>query len=341
MKYLEPFVRFNEAKSTKIGSIEEIEDYFLELMDHQNSKIPINVEVTKHIVNKQGKKWVKGSSVHGYKIVIVYDIYDQVFIKNVVDKAVLRLSRDYNIHYNQISKRGNGYITKEIPVRGRDYTRTVLDPKWKTIITISPKDLNESNQEDSNLLIVDVQKSFHKFFTENYITQLKEYAKKYSNVYQIWDNHIEGKNVDNDYLYDKKPDTPSIHNDLYAFANQKMLIEKRYTYDVDAKFFKKILDEKTYQIVKDKEKKKLLKRGEIFKTNEGTIIVYIGNNHVWFHCPKKLYELLLKLKGKHLTVVGGSDSECLSDVFTTCESLGVLVKRDWGYIYSATNCPIQ
>lgn len=351
MKYISKIFELNTVKAD--ASLEEIEDYFLELIDYNNHAIPISTIVLPSVINKVDKtKNNKRRYINGYKISIIFDFFDQVFVKKVVSKALLRMKRDYNIHYNQISKSGHGYTEKEVPVAGGDYTRTVYDPKWKWTITISKKNMNESkiktfnrynelNNPNYNLLIVDVQKSFSKFFTQNYLNKLIEYAKSYDNVYQIWDNHVEGSNIDNDYLYDKKPDIPSMHNDLYVFPNQKMLIEKRYNYNVNANFYKKILDEETYKIMKDKESKQILKRGEIFKTNEGTVIVYIGNRHVYFHCPKKLYELLLKLKGKHLTVVGGSDSECLSDVFTTCESLGVLVKRDWKYIYSATNCPIQ
>ena len=91
-----------------------------------------------------------------------------------------------------------------------------------------------------------------KFFSEMYLNELKKYCNNFNNVYQIWDNHPDGTNVDKDYLYDEDPEIP-IHKDLYHFPNQKDLIEKRYNYDVDADFYKKILDEKTYQEVKEKE----------------------------------------------------------------------------------------
>ena len=199
---------------------------------------------------------------------------------------------------------------------------------------------NESNNNDTNLIIVDVQKSFRKFFTEMYVHKLKEYCKNFTNVYQIWDNHHEGKNVDKDYLYDEDPDKP-VNGDLYHFPNQRDIIEKRYNYDVDVDFYKKILDEEVYKDAKHKEEKGLLRRGNYFPTKEGTIIVYIGNNHVWHHLPKKLYELFTKLKGKEVTMVGGSDSECFLDIETSAKTLGVKVKRDFGYIYSATSCPIK
>jgi hypothetical protein len=197
----------------------------------------------------------------------------------------------------------------------------------------------ESHNSNTYLIIVDVQKSFSKYFTEMYIHKLKEYCKEFSNVYQIWDNHVEGKNVDKDYLYDDDPEIP-IHEDLYHFPNQKDLIEKRYNYDVDADFYKKILDKDIYKEIKEKEENKTIKKGELFKTKEGTAIVYIGNNHKWFHVPAKLYDLFLDLKGSEVIITGGSDSECLEDVYIAGKSMGVIIKRDHRYIYSASHCPI-
>ena len=193
---------------------------------------------------------------------------------------------------------------------------------------------------NETLIIVDVQKSFKKFFSEMYLNELKKYCNNFQNVYQLWDNHVDGKQVDKDYLYDETPEIP-IHKDLYHFPNQKDLIEKRYNYKVDADFYKKILDKEVYQEISDKEDRKELKKGDIFPTKEGTIITYIGNNHVWFHVPKKLYDLLVSLKGKEVTIVGGADSECLEDVVTTAERLGVKIKRDYKFIYTASSCPIK
>lgn len=198
----------------------------------------------------------------------------------------------------------------------------------------------ESFNDNNILIIVDVQKSFKKFFTDKYLSELNKYAKSFNSVYQIWDNHIDGKNVDVDYLYDENPDIP-IHKDLYRFPNQKDLIEKRYNYDVDVDFYKKILSPEVYKDAKDKETKGLLRQGNYFKTTEDTYIIYIGNNHKWYHLPKKLQELFTDLKGKDVVMVGGSDSECFLDVEVAAKIFGVNVKRDFKYIYSATHCPIK
>ena len=104
----------------------------------------------------------------------------------------------------------------------------------------------ESHNNKDILIIVDVQKSFSKFFTTNYVSELKKYCNKFNRVYQIWDNHHLGQNVDKDYLYDEDPEIP-VHNDLYHFPNQKELIEKRYNYDVNADFYKRVLEYSVYQ----------------------------------------------------------------------------------------------
>lgn len=198
------------------------------------------------------------------------------------------------------------------------------------------KYLKEYNANITRLLIVDVQKSFHKFFTEIYVHKLKEYAKQFTEVYYVFDNHVDGKNVSKKFLYHDDPKVP-VHDDLYHFPNQKDIIEKRYNYKVDANYFKKILDKDIYQKIETSK----LTKGQFFPTKEGTIIVYIGNKHNFFHVPKKLYDLFKKLKGQNLTIVGGSDGECLEDIFTTAESLGVLATRDHRFIWSASHCPIK
>ena len=202
------------------------------------------------------------------------------------------------------------------------------------------KIFEDFENNDSVLIIVDIQKSFRKFFSEMYLNEVNKYCKTFTKVYQIWDNHVEGTNVDKDYLYDKNPDIP-IQKDLYQFPNQVDLIEKRYNYDVDADFYKKILDKEVYKQIKSLEESKSLKRGNSFPTKEGTILVYIGNNHKWHHMSKKLYDIFKRLKGKEVTIIGGSSNECLLDIEVCGLVMNVKVKRNPKYIYSATHCPIK
>ena len=210
----------------------------------------------------------------------------------------------------------------------------------KTFESLNSKDI---------LIIVDVQKSFRSFFTEMYLSELKKYCNKFNRVYQIWDNHHLGQNVDKDYLYDRDPEIP-VDGDLYHFPNQKDLIEKRYNYDVNADFYKKVLDDDVYEEVKNKEDRDELKQGDHFPTKEGTIIVFIGNNHRWYHMPKKLHELFMEITEaqnedlseiRNVFLVGGADGECLDDVEVAAEIMGVQIKRNPKYIYSASHCPIK
>jgi hypothetical protein len=208
----------------------------------------------------------------------------------------------------------------------------------------------ESHSSDDVLIIVDVQKSFSKYFTDNYVSQLKDYSRGFGRVYQIWDNHVDGKNVDKDYLYDEDPDAP-MNGDLYHFPNQSDLIEKRYNYNVDADFYKNILDKSVYEDIKSREDEGSLVRGDSFPTKEGTLIIYIGNNHKWYHMPKKLHELFEEINQAQslnesmsvndVIMVGGADRECLDDVETAAKVMGVRLKRNEKFVYSATHCPIK
>lgn len=189
------------------------------------------------------------------------------------------------------------------------------------------------------LVIVDTQKSYKKFFSEMYLHELKKYCNTFKEVYQIWDNHVDGKNVEDDYLYKQNPTIP-IHDDLYQFPNQKDLIEKRYRYDVDVDFFKDKMGKETYKLLKIKEERGDIKVGDYFKIKDGIHLVFVGNNHRWFECPKKLWDLVQNLKGKNVTIVGGADNECLEDIYVLMESMGINIKRNWRYIWSANHCPI-
>jgi hypothetical protein len=132
-----------------------------------------------------------------------------------------------------------------------------------------------------------------------------------------------------------------VNGDLYKFPKQVDIIEKRYRYDVEIDFFKKELTSSMYKEIKNREENDDIKVGEFFETKNGTILVFINNNHNWFECPVKLFNLLKDWKGKQIVIVGGADRECLTDVEVTAKSLGVKVKRNDNYIYSAKHCPIK
>lgn len=194
--------------------------------------------------------------------------------------------------------------------------------------------------DETVLVVVDVQKSFKKFFTKNYLKALKQYCKKFDRVFQIYDNHVDGKNPDKVYLYDENPPTP-MSDDMFTFPNQVDIVEKRYRYDVKIDFFKSELDPDMLEEIKKREENKEIEIGEYFHTKNGTILVFINNNHNWFECPVKLYNLLREFEGREIVMVGGADRECFTDVEITAKSLGVSVRRNNKYIYSASYCPIK
>lgn len=189
------------------------------------------------------------------------------------------------------------------------------------------------------LIIVDVQKSFKKFFNNKYITQLKKYCNSFPEVYQIWDNHYKGKNVDKSFLYEKNPLINS--NDLWDFPNELMKIEKRYNYNVNTDFYKNILTEEVYKEIKEKDKNKHLQKGDLFQTTKNTYLVYTGNKHRFFHISIKMTNLFSSLRGKNIIMVGGSKGECLQDVFIAAEAFNLKVSLNNNFIWSATHCPIK
>ena len=355
MKYIKLFESFNKRSFDKLDPI-DVENEMIDAIDDSSVKITSQ------------KKYMEISYING----IVYQefgysrsfnfspLFEDDNISNpIYPKFIPQESILLNIKFSHPKYRAKGnlyisgycksmlkhWLTKinivyDVNIFFANLSENhIEEPMSNIIVIIQPKHkIVESASETNNLLIVDVQKSFKKFFTEMYINELKKYSNTFKNVYQLWDNHVDGKNVDKDYLYDKNEEDKNDHHDLYDFPNQKDVIEKRYNYDVDVNFYKKILDPSTFKQIKSQEKN--LKKGQYFPTTEGTIIVFIGNNHQWFQVPKKLYDLFQQLKGKEITIVGGADSECLEDVVTAGESMGVKMKRDWKYIYSASNCPI-
>jgi hypothetical protein len=51
----------------------------------------------------------------------------------------------------------------------------------------------ENFRKNNILIIIDVQKSFNEFFFKNYLSELNKYCLSYNKVYQVFDNHVDGK----------------------------------------------------------------------------------------------------------------------------------------------------
>ena len=352
MKYLKLFENFRKKVFNEL-EFEDIEYFFINGTDSDKIRLTDFEKITKSVSN-----FSSIFSKH-YKLENLFDneehSYRPPMIEFVVEIKHPPMIRNYSFDINGYTKSIiKMYLQRLYDIFDVNVFVQIININHmdeyisRSNVYIQPKSrsMKESIENKSTLLIVDVQKSFKKFFNEMYLNELNKYCNNFSKVYQIFDNHVDGKNVDKDYLYDDNPEIP-VNGDLYTFPNQVDIIEKRYNYDVDAEFYKKILDVDVFNQIKELEDSQKIKKGQYFSTKEGTIIVFIGNNHKWFHVPKKLYELFMKFKEaqnegqNEITIVGGADSECLEDVITTAKSLGVKIKRDWKYIWTATSCPIS
>lgn len=176
----------------------------------------------------------------------------------------------------------------------------------------------------ADLIIVDVQSEFSKFFTKEYIRALFEYCKQFDRVYQVWD-------------------VTEAYKPTYTFPKQADAVSKEYGFNFD-KF-----DDGTYQLsdiflhgiehqyIEAKERG--FKQGDSFKTRNGNLLVYIGAKHKWFMCPPLLLQLFNKLRTRVVYMVGGADGECLTDVYVAAKACGVNVVFAKEYVYSAKSCP--
>jgi len=141
------------------------------------------------------------------------------------------------------------------------------------------------------------------------VENIKSYATKFPNVYQIWDSN--------------KAKNPS-----YNFPNQIETYEKKYgtTFSGDLKI---VVDNMAEKFPDAKE-------GDLFKfSDNNAMLLRVKNNHHWFYINEGLVSLFKKLKGKSVILVGGAENECLKDIFEALEAFKVNVKYNHNYIYSA------
>lgn len=183
--------------------------------------------------------------------------------------------------------------------------------------------LFEKKQKNAgtDLVIVDVQKSFEKFFGLKYLDELEEYCEEFQRVFQIYDVH--------------DADEPD-----FLFSNQVKTLQKKYggkleLANVEQYFPQSMWDDVKYKL------DNIPDEGDIFDTLYGDMWVYIGRGrhnrgHEWFLCSKELKMLFNNFKTQNRTIilVGGAKDECLTDIYVTMKSLGVNVTYDEKYVYS-------
>jgi len=186
---------------------------------------------------------------------------------------------------------------------------------------VKKKKLNEENQSTQKtqdlenegiLVIVDVQGEFDEYTPKGFEQNIMKYCEEFpkddiKGVYQIWDaNKATGF--------------------TYTFPNQVLDVKKNY-----GTKFNPNLKQITDKLPQD------AKEGKLFKfKNVNKYIVKVNNNHKWFYVNEDLYNLYQKLKGKKVIVIGGADTECLSDVYVSMKSFGVIPVYNHNYIYNAS-----
>ena len=176
----------------------------------------------------------------------------------------------------------------------------------------------KSKNDGTDLIIVDVQDAFLKFFGELYIEKLDEYCEEFKRVYQIWDN------TESD-----KPD--------YIFKNQMKTYEKTYGGELNINDVEHYFTEPMWDAVKQK-LENIPDSGDLFETKYNDYWIYVGGKHLWFFCSKELstFFKLLKKQERKIILVGGAQYECLEDIYVALQSFGVNVTYNNDLIYSAS-----
>jgi len=187
--------------------------------------------------------------------------------------------------------------------------------KFSEYIKESNDRIKDLNNNDGILFVVDVQSEFQDFIPQNFEENIMKYCEDFpinedgGGVYQIWD-----ANKAQNYSFD--------------FPNTVLTVKKNYGLNFDKKI-KKLAKKLTKKYGE-------IEEGKRFKLKDiNTYMIKVNNNHKWFYVNEDLTDLFEKMAGKTVVVVGGADSECLSDVYVSMKSFGINPIYNHDYIYSA------
>lgn len=176
------------------------------------------------------------------------------------------------------------------------------------------KQTQELENNDGILIVVDVQGEFDEYtpqgFEENIMKYCEEFPKDDSGkgVYQIWDSN-------------------KATGFTYTFPNQIMTVRKNY----GTKFNSTIRNIAFNKLPQD------VPEGKIYKFRDtNKYLVKVNNNHKWFFVNDELYNLYQKLKGKRVIIIGGADNECITDIYVSMKSFGIIPIYNHNYIYNAS-----
>lgn len=187
--------------------------------------------------------------------------------------------------------------------------------------------LEKKKDFSSDLIIVDVQPDFIKFFNEKYLKELKKYCYQFGRVFNISDN------IDSD--------------EVYTFPGQISLFQKQYGCDLsleDCQYYF------THDICEEIQKEWNNKEpGWHKETIKGDLWLYVGSQHEWFYVNKDLSKFVKDLSktNREITVVGGAgdingehdtDGECLTDILVLLKAFNINYTIDDLYVYTYNGC---
>lgn len=187
----------------------------------------------------------------------------------------------------------------------------------------------KAKASEFDLVIVDVQQGFKKFFGEPYLLALQEYCEDFNRVFQIYDTN--------------KIDHPD-----YIFPNQTMEIPKKYGGKLDVDQIDYLFTEPMRDYVRAKMNN--LQERDMFETINGDYYVYVDAGHEWFICSKEMANLFkdFKKNDRKIMLVGGAGGsrknpkgECLRDIYITMKAFELNVRYDLDYVYSADGSKFQ
>lgn len=199
------------------------------------------------------------------------------------------------------------------------------------ITTLKDWKLFEKKQDKKkDLIIVDVQQEFSKYFTKSYIEDLQKYCLEFGRVFQIWD--------------DVSSDEPS-----YDWPNLTINLKKSYGGELDKSDIEHyVTSDKVEQIEKEFDNKK---PGWYIEREDGSIILYISDNdtfttgiknHPWFFVDNTLVNVVKRLANtdREVILVGGAKNECLYDVEILLKAFNVKYEINEHFVYSNKGCNI-
>jgi hypothetical protein len=191
----------------------------------------------------------------------------------------------------------------------------LVNEGWARKKQPAPKVLN------ADLVVVDVQDAFDRFFDDKFVESLFDKCRQYQRVYQVWD-------------------TTKQRAASHEFPNQVRSVSKRFGFKfdpaTDAEDY--LMPDVADRLREDIRDNKLVP-GRTYVDKHGWAIVYVGNAHKWFYCPPELVHILKTLAAhqREVTFVGGAYGECLEDIYQAARGFGVKAALDKNYTYSAAD----